>query len=133
MGPLIGKKSDGSDVLVIGTAKMKQIEDEPLLRCYFELFQRELSKRKRTILVIGYGFGDEHINKIISDSLEKNEAKLIIICPLSFEEFKDNLLENRKSNADTLVARLTNYYPYELAYILKRENIFKEIIGKVRK
>ncbi len=62
--------------MVIGHAKSEQIKCEPLLNWYFELFNQQLNVTNTKLLVIGYGFNDEHINKAIS---EVSQLKIYII------------------------------------------------------
>ncbi len=63
------KRSDGTDALVIGKDKKEQISREPLLRSYFDIFKAVLSQENKKLFVIGYGFGDPHINEIIANSI----------------------------------------------------------------
>lgn len=51
----------------------------------FDEFKNRISD-SRELIVIGYGFGDEHVNKIILDWIEKFEEAKIIIC----DPFRDN-------------------------------------------
>lgn len=44
-------------------------------------FRRYLHSEKLTLLIIGYGFGDEHLNEVIFDSLKRNKnLDLNILC-----------------------------------------------------
>jgi hypothetical protein len=52
------------DLMIIGRTKSELINKEPLLKWYFSLFEDVLSRAKK-LVVIGYGFGDEHINKVV--------------------------------------------------------------------
>lgn len=96
------KSSDGSDAMVIGRGKAEQMMKEPLLRYYFEIFNAVLSQGKRRLLVIGYGFGDEHINGVISKAIKDYELKLYILSPVSPEKLKKKLCEEPKKSEDTI-------------------------------
>ncbi len=80
---------DGLDRIVVGTAKATIIEKEPLLRWYFGLFQEVLSHQERNLVVIGYGFGDEHINQLIARSIKGSALRLFVISPRQPKDFKD--------------------------------------------
>jgi hypothetical protein len=96
------KSSDGLDAMVIGRGKTEKIMKEPLLRYYFEIFKTILSQDKRRLLVIGYGFGDEHINGVISKAIKDHGLKLYILSPQSPEKLKKELYEEPKKSEDTI-------------------------------
>lgn len=55
---------------------------ETMLSPYSELFRElsiQLQKPNSTLIVIGYGFGDDHINNIISQNLTNEDFTLIIL------------------------------------------------------
>jgi hypothetical protein len=83
---------DGSDALVIGRGKRGRIAKEPVLSWYLELFNEVLHAGDRNLVVIGYGFGDDHINEIIANAIENSGLRLYVICPMEPEEFKNRLL-----------------------------------------
>jgi len=87
------KSFDGKTKMVIGRDKAEQIQEEPLLKYYLELFETVLSQGQRRLLIIGYGFGDDHINGIISNAVRNRELKIYIISPDSPEKFKKKLDE----------------------------------------
>lgn len=121
--------SDGTKKLVIGRNKINQINDEPVLKRYLEIFKEALSKGSIKLFVIGYGFGDEHINEIITNSIENNNLKLYVMNPFSPERFKNDLCNNRPYGG-IIWSGLTNYYPYTLSqasqekYELIRDSYF---------
>jgi hypothetical protein len=86
---------DGSAGMVIGTTKDKMIEREPLLKWYFDLFKSVLSLPERNLLVIGYSFCDGHINKVITDAIEKNGLQLFVVSPISPNEFRRSVVPSR--------------------------------------
>jgi hypothetical protein len=73
--------SVGSDVLVVGHAKSKTIQREPLLQWYFSLFEEVLHQPEARLVVIGYGFGDPHINEVIADSIRDYGLRLYVVSP----------------------------------------------------
>jgi len=71
----------GSDVLVVGHSKSKTIQREPLLEWYFSLFEEVLHQSEVRLVVIGYGFGDAHINEVIADSIRDYGLRLYVVSP----------------------------------------------------
>lgn len=98
--------------MVIGRGKRKKIQDEPLLEWYFEIFEKVLCRENLHILIIGYGFADEHINEIISQAIEQFGLKLNVISPLSIEEFCKTL--SKKKYGKKILSGLSGYFPYKL-------------------
>ena len=87
-GSLGWKATDGSDVMVIGQNKNGMIDKEPFLRWQREVFKRVLKEGNCRLVVIGYGFGDVHINEILADAIHHNGLRLYIVSPLEPNNFK---------------------------------------------
>jgi len=114
------KDSAGNAHMVIGEDKTDQISREPLLKYYSELFQEVLSDGNVELFVIGYGFGDEHINRVIVDSIRDNGLKLHVMNPDAPEMFK-NILSN-SPNCENLWDNLRAYYPYNMSRVFPQNN-----------
>jgi len=82
---------DGSDVMVIGHEKAGSIAKEPLLKWYLSLFEEILKEPNRNLVVVGYGFGDEHINNVIADAIPDSGLRLYVVSPKLPSEFKERL------------------------------------------
>lgn len=95
------KSSNGSDMMVIGRGKSKQIHKEPLLTYYYDLFKKVLFHDQRRLLVIGYGFGDEHINNVLSEAVREHRLKIYILSPESPKSFKEKLCDGSEKSEDT--------------------------------
>ena len=65
-------------MLILGGNKPERINKQPLLRWYHELFRRHLEIPDARLMVIGYSFGDPHINEIIINGV-KCGLRLFII------------------------------------------------------
>lgn len=100
---------------VIGRKKESQIAEEPLLSWYFDLFKNVLYQEKRKLLVIGYGFRDEHINKVIANSIEKYGLNLYIVSPSEPDKFFNEL--NNVIYGKKLVSGLSGFFPNKLLEI----------------
>ncbi len=96
------KSYDGSDMMVIGRGKRKQIHKEPLLTYYYDLFKEVLFQDQRRLLVIGYGFGDEHINSVLSEAVREHKLKIYILSPESPKSFKEKLCDGSQKSEDTI-------------------------------
>ncbi len=94
------KSRDGSNAIVIGLNIKDAIDREPLLKEYYRIFKEALFQKDVKLLVIGYGFGDDHINEIITKSLEhidndEERMKLYVVSPELPSSFKQRLCESR--------------------------------------
>lgn len=103
------KSYDGSDIMVIGRGKTEQIQKEPLLNYYFEVFEKALFQNERRLLIIGYGFGDDHINKIIADAVRNHGLKIYVISPNSPGDFKKLLKKNKIG--EEIWQGISGYFP----------------------
>jgi len=142
------KSRDGSNAVVIGLNKKDAIDREPLLKEYYRVFQEALFQKDVKLLVIGYGFGDDHINEIISKSLEyidnnEERMKLYVVSPEPPSEFKKKLCEprglskngseyrKRKEIGRGIFDRLAGYFQCNLteftSYLYERNHYFNRI------
>jgi hypothetical protein len=101
--------------IVIGRGKKTKIEDEPLLEWYFELFKRVMFTKDIQMLIIGYGFGDGHINEVLAEAIENYSAGIHIICPKDVAVFHEELL--KKDYGEKVWKGLAGYYPYSLLQV----------------
>jgi hypothetical protein len=81
---------DGKNALVIGLTKSERIAKEMLLSWYYDLFKHVILAA-RVLVVVGYGFMDEHINEVIANAIS-NGLRLHIINPKPPSEFNDLLV-----------------------------------------
>lgn len=70
------RTSDGRNVLVVGDGKSAQIEAHPLLAWYGDIFRQVLGAGDVRLMIVGYGFGDEHINAAIADAVETAKLRV---------------------------------------------------------
>jgi hypothetical protein len=68
-------------MLVMGKAKLAQINQHQVLKRYFEYFVECLSKPDTRLTVIGYGFADEHINEALLEAGRRGTMKMFIVHP----------------------------------------------------
>lgn len=132
------KSSDGSDIMVIGRSKNRQIENEPLLCYYYEVFKKVLSQTNRRLLIIGYGFGDEHINSVISNAVENYGLKIYILSPEPPNKLKERLCAGCKKETVNIWYGISGY-SQKVEEILRnlnnesttiREHFYNNLFGK---
>jgi hypothetical protein len=70
----------GATLLILGQDKGAEIDNVALLVWYREQFRELLCQPDARLMIIGYGFGDAHINEIICDGASRG-AKLFLIGP----------------------------------------------------
>jgi hypothetical protein len=89
--------SDKKETLVIvGGNKKEKMKKEPLLNKYYELFKETLLTPDQRLLIIGYGFMDNHINEAILEGLNKRSLKIHIIDTLSPKHFSDKMAQSNE-------------------------------------
>lgn len=115
------KSSDDSDIMVIGKGKNRQIENEPLLCYYYEIFKKVLSQTNRRLLIIGYGFGDEHINSVISNAVENYGLKIYILSPEPPNKLKERLYVGCKKETVNIWYGISGY-SQKVEEILRNRN-----------
>ncbi len=87
---------DGTQPLLIYPTPAKY--GETLGSPYSELFRRfagALARPQSVLFVIGYGFGDEHVNAIIRQALAVPSVTLVIVDPAPNSEFVKTLREQK--------------------------------------
>jgi SIR2-like domain len=62
--------------MVIGTNKTSHIAGSKLLSWYHDIFRSVLSQGDVKLLIVGYGFGDNHINDMIADAVKSYGLKI---------------------------------------------------------
>jgi len=98
--------------MVIGRGKEKQIQEEPLLSWYFNIFKNVFSQPNNRLLIIGYGFNDEHINQVIANSVKNHDLKIHIISPVPPWQFQNDLIKTPYGK--DILTGLIGYHPYKL-------------------
>jgi hypothetical protein len=67
--------TDGSDSLfVVGGGKEAYIQSKPLLKRYSEIFGEYLRQPNARLMIIGYGFADDHINQLLVEASQSNPS-----------------------------------------------------------
>ena len=80
-GSYCWKSWTGEPGMVLGINKEKFIEKEPLLKCYLKVFKKALNRESAKLIIIGYGFRDAHINRLLLKAIQEHGLNLYIINP----------------------------------------------------
>ena len=109
------KSANGSTQLVIGKNKVGSIGTEPVLKYYFDLFEAAIKQGSKKLLIIGYGFQDQHINEVLLDGVKNHSLKIYIIGqnPQSVKE----RIEGGHYYAKDILEGVAGYFPYTLKEI----------------
>ncbi|MFC1655438.1 SIR2 family protein [Patescibacteria group bacterium] len=105
--------SDESDLMVLGEEKEKDIEKEPLLKWYNDMFKEIMFRDDVEMLIIGYSFNDPHINNIFSEAINKYGLKFCLISPSpknQLDKIQENGLE--KGLYKIFKKSLADIFPY---------------------
>ena len=110
--------------LIFGTDYKLQYIDPYL---FFAYEFRKYTLNAKLIVVIGYGFGDEHINGILGQALKKDNNKKILCIGPNIK--KENIKKYLKINNDSLLEidkeKAKNYFEDKLS-IKEFEKLFLE-------
>jgi len=104
------RDDENQEILIIGTKKPSQISSNPILTWYFNLFNAVLSIPNRKLMVIGYGFKDEHINEAIAKAVKNSNLKIFILSPQDPESFLHNTLGFNQCARDNIWKAVYGYY-----------------------
>lgn len=107
--------SAGGSRMVIGKNKIEDIQQEPILKWYFELFNTTLLEKDKRLLIIGYGFRDEHINRVLLQAIGEAGLRIFIINPTEPEQFKKSFEQINDGLA--LWNAIDGYFPYSFRSI----------------
>lgn len=130
------KSSGGGNQMVIGKNKIGSISKEPLLKAYFEILEEAIKTgNSKKLWVVGYGFGDQHINAILADGVQNHGLRIYLITTSDIATLKKNI-----GNAYTPIIidqGLEAYFPYTLEQIYPYDQSIQttqreEILNKLR-
>ncbi len=109
------RTTDSPDLMVIGRDKASQISRNYLLNWYFDLFREAIAIQSARLLIIGYGFGDPHINKAIAHAVKDNGLSLYIVDPTPMKDLRSRI--EQQSEGTAILAGIRALYTYPLREI----------------
>jgi hypothetical protein len=90
------RTAEGGNLLVLGAAKTQIIQSSRLLNSYVQVFEQSLSQSNARLMVIGYGFGDTHINEVLTRAAARG-MQMFVIDPNGSDLARD--LNKTRTNA----------------------------------
>jgi hypothetical protein len=106
------RSADGTKRMVIGQDEEAQINNEPLLSKYFEVFTQVLSEGDRRLLTIGYGFRDSRVNKIIANAIQNHGLRMFVMTPEPPTSLHERLCQDE--SGQEIWSGLWGYFPWGL-------------------
>jgi hypothetical protein len=110
-------------------------------------FQISLRATNTTLMIIGYSFGDAHVNRMIEEAVDSNLSLKVIVVDPNIEEFdgkktkeerenlKNMLINHAKNSARIMFfgARFKDFVKAlpEISYENEREKTLKEALKKL--
>jgi SIR2-like domain len=82
--------ASGRQLLVVGGNKSAIIEQFPILKWNHDQFNEFLSRPATRLMVIGYSFGDPHVNQAINTAAGRGSLKVFIIDSLGLDVIDEN-------------------------------------------
>lgn len=79
------RNAQGGDLLIVGGDKAQAIQSHQILSWYFTQFCDYVTRPDTKLMVIGYGFRDQHINRPIIDAINGSGLRVFIIDSLGVE------------------------------------------------
>ena len=105
--------SPDSPPMVMGTRKTLMIGNVPLLAWYHQVFEEVLSDGDVRLLVIGYGWADEHINEAIAAAVKNHGLRVF-----SWNPTKPADLLNGRPFGDAIEKGLMGYATQNLTEVM---------------
>lgn len=78
-GSTAWRAADGSSLMVMGRNKVGSIRSNAILRWNYERFEEYLARPDTRLMVIGYGFADDHINATIVKAHQQGHLRLMYL------------------------------------------------------
>ena len=132
------RTADGTNSMIVGTNKEEDIEGIPILRAYFDIFRKVIAEGNKKILIIGYGFADQHINRILLKGIKEHGLKLHLITTMSPKDLHNHFQFGHYYAAE-IEEGIERYYQNPLSEIFtgaghntpKGEEIGKALLGQI--
>lgn len=80
-GSMNWRDRDGGELLVMGANKQRIIREKQILTWYSDEFRRYLEIPDTRLMVIGYGFRDDHIDAIMHQAWQRSGFRMFLVNP----------------------------------------------------
>jgi len=78
------------NLMVMGGDKQVSIDQHPILKFYYEQFCKYVCEGRTRLMVIGYSFSDDHINRALLDGAGNSELTVFVVDPLGIDVMDKN-------------------------------------------
>ncbi len=68
-------------MMILGDNKRRDIQFHPILSWYFTQFETLLSQPDTRLMIVGYGFRDQHVNEVIVNAVARHDLKIFVVDP----------------------------------------------------
>lgn len=75
------RSSDQQQLIITGQSKINKIKTIGLLSWYWDILRTVLNQGNVKVLIVGYGFREEHLNKIMEQAVFEKNLRIYIISP----------------------------------------------------
>jgi len=72
---------DRGELLVLGGNKALTIAENRILSWYTDEFRRQLEMQDTRLMVIGYGFRDQHIDRLLHEVWQRSHFRMFLVTP----------------------------------------------------
>ena len=126
------KSADGTNKMVIGKNKVESISQNLLLFWYFQIFAKAIFEGGKKILIIGYGFNDEHVNALLLEAVKNHDLKIFIISTVPMEKMREDMKKYHSKHLPLMKA-IRGYYQNTLLDIFPTNQSETQLIKEIRK
>ncbi|WP_125957219.1 SIR2 family protein [Novosphingobium sp. MD-1] len=116
---------DGSNTLIVGGNKTGAIGGSPILKWYYEEFEKAIFQGNARLMVVGYGFRDEHINATLIKGTMDHGLRLFIVTPAGADQAR----QVNPANSGAIKARSPLEDAFERGLIGASQRRLSEIFG----
>lgn len=119
--------TEGYVINITGVNKSSDMDTTKILKTGRNLFNKVV-KTKLNIVVVGYSFGDPHINDILLDAIH-NQSRIIIISSESYQKMRERGVnfEKHKNDSDSrevFYASIAKYYQFKFEDFIDGSNFY---------
>ncbi|MBI2768556.1 MAG: SIR2 family protein [Burkholderiales bacterium] len=92
-GSVNWRDTQGGSIMVLGADKAKSIKEKAILHWYAAEFRAHLMKSGTRLMVIGYSFGDDHINSVIREAGQRG-LQVFLVDPAGRQAVPSSVLNS---------------------------------------
>jgi SIR2-like domain len=114
-GSMNWQDPNGDRLLVMGGNKPTTMQRHPILMWYADKFLEMLSRPHTRLMVIGYGFGDDHINRLVREAWVKgNQTSQCSSCTRMAGTYSKRSTRRTGRGTSTVEDRLRKLPPFTI-------------------